>query len=143
MKENIILDCNIYNACRTNTMRAQVNGTHYDLALLAKISGAKFDDLIRDLQWCAENHETDSAILSVKNFAEALLSAYEIQEKSYKKKQNIEWRTGTPTESGIYLITLKEGHVDTSYWGECDGWEYREANIIAWCPIDNINPYKK
>lgn len=65
MKENIILDCNIYNACRTNTGRAQVNGTHYDLSLLAKISGARFDDLICDLQWCAENQQTESAILSI------------------------------------------------------------------------------
>ena len=51
--------------------------------MLAQISGAKFDDLIADLKWCAENKETSMAIETVQHFAEALLSAYEIQEKTY------------------------------------------------------------
>lgn len=79
---NITLD--IYNACRTNTGRAIKNNGHYNLPLLVQISGARFDDLIGDLQWCAENKEDELAIESIQKFAESLLSAYEIQSKTYK-----------------------------------------------------------
>lgn len=59
-------------------------------------------------------------------------------------KQMIQWKTGTPTENGIYLITLSSGYVDTSYWSECYGWEYCCAEaIVAWLSIDNIEPYKQ
>ena len=79
---NITLD--IYNACRTNTGRARKNNGHYDLPFLAKISGARFEDTLQELQWCAENHEDEFAVKTIQNLAEALLSAYEIQSKSYK-----------------------------------------------------------
>ena len=79
---NITLD--IYNACRTNTGRARKNNGHYNLPLLVQISGARFDDLIGDLQWCAENKEDELAIESIQKFAESLLSAYEIQSDTYK-----------------------------------------------------------
>lgn len=79
---NITLD--IYNACRTNTGMAVKNDGHYDLPFLAKISGARFEHVLEELQWCAENHEDEFAIQTVQNLAEALLSAYEIQSKSYK-----------------------------------------------------------
>ena len=81
---NITLD--IYNTCRNNTARAIKNNGHYNLSLLVQISGARFDDLIGDLQWCAENKEDELAINSIQKFAEALLSAYEIQSKSYNKE---------------------------------------------------------
>ena len=79
---NITLD--IYNACRTNTGRARKNNGHYNLPLLVQISGARFDDLIGDLQWCAKNKEDELAIESIQKFAESLLSAYEIQSDTYK-----------------------------------------------------------
>lgn len=79
---NITLD--IYNACRTNTGRARKNDGHYNLPLLAQISGARFDDLISDLKWCAENKEDTMAIETIRHFAEAVLSAYEIQRSTYK-----------------------------------------------------------
>ena len=83
MKSTITLTCDIYNACRTNTAMALTSDGHYDFQLLAKISGARFDTLINNLKWCAENKETSMAIETVQHFAEALLSAYEIQEKTY------------------------------------------------------------
>ena len=83
MKSSITLTCNIFNACRTNTARARKSDGHYNFQLLAQINGARFDDLIADLKWCAENKETSMAIETVQHFAEALLSAYEIQEKTY------------------------------------------------------------
>lgn len=85
MKSSVTLTLNIYNACRTNTGRALKNNGHYNFPLLAQISGARFEDLIKDLQWCAENKNDEWAIETVAKFAEALLSAYEIQSKTYKK----------------------------------------------------------
>ena len=49
MKSQITLTCDIYNACRTNTARARKSDGHYNFQLLVQISGAKFDDLIADL----------------------------------------------------------------------------------------------
>ena len=79
---NITLD--IYNACRNNTAMAATNYGHYDFKCLAKISGARFEHVLEELQWCAENHKDEFAIKAIQNLAEALLSAYEIQSKSYK-----------------------------------------------------------
>ena len=75
---NITLD--IYNACRTNTGRAIKNNGHYNFPILCKISGFNADDL----QWCAEHREDTFAIETIKHVAEALLSAYELQRKTYK-----------------------------------------------------------
>ena len=78
---NITLD--IYNACRNNTAMAATNDGHYDFKSLVKISGARFEHVLEELQWCAENHEDEFAVKAIQNLAEALLSAYEIQSKSY------------------------------------------------------------
>ena len=78
---NITLD--IYNACRNNTAMAATNDGHYDFKSLAKISGARFERVLEELQCCAENHEDEFAIKAIQNLAESLLSAYEIQSKSY------------------------------------------------------------
>ena len=84
MKNPVTIELDIYNACRTNTGRALSDKTkHYNLSFLAHISGARLDDVIADLQWCAENKEDDIAIEAIQHFAEALLSAYEIQSKTY------------------------------------------------------------
>ena len=84
MKNPVTIELNIYNACRTNTGMAFSDETkHYNLSFLAHISGAKFDNLMADLQWCAENKEDDIAIEAIQHFAEALLSAYEIQSKTF------------------------------------------------------------
>ena len=83
MKNSVKIELDIYNACRTNTGRAIKHNGHYNFPLLVQISGARFDDLISDLQWCAENKEDTIAIETIQHFAEALLSAYEIQSKTY------------------------------------------------------------
>ena len=80
---NITLD--IYNACRTNTGRARKNDGHYNFGILCNISGLRPDDLLIDLQWCAEHQEDGFAIEAIQHAAEALLSAYEIQAKTYKQ----------------------------------------------------------
>lgn len=82
--EKVTLELNIYNACRTNTARAfSKSDNHYNLLFLAQISGARFEDTLSDLQWCAEHKDDSSAIETIKHFAESLLSAYEIQRKTY------------------------------------------------------------
>lgn len=83
MKNPINITLDIYNACRTNTDRLIGRNGHYNFLLLVQNSGARFDELIKDLQWCAEHKEDEMAIESIQHFAEALLSAYEIQSKSY------------------------------------------------------------
>lgn len=85
MQNPISLTLDIYNACRTNTARARnTSDNHYNLSKLLNISGARFDDLVSDLQWCAEHKEDSLAIQAIQHFAEALLSAYEIQSETYK-----------------------------------------------------------
>ena len=84
MDSKITLHCDIYNSCRTNTTRALKSDGHYNFQLLAQISGANFNNLITDLQWCAEHKETQMAIDSIQHFAESMLSAYQIQEKTYQ-----------------------------------------------------------
>lgn len=82
--EKVTLELNIYNACRTNTGRAYSNElNHYNLPLLAQISGARFEDVLTNLDWCAKNKADKEAIETIQHFAEALLSAYEIQRKTY------------------------------------------------------------
>ena len=82
--EKVTLELNIYNACRTNTGRAYSNDSmHYNFPFLAQISGARFENTLSDLEWCAENKEDEMAIEAIQHLAEALLSAYEIQRKTY------------------------------------------------------------
>lgn len=64
----------------------------------------------------------------------------------------IQWQTGTPKETGTYLITFKyldEFHVvDVDRWcgvpdNYGDHWEkHYDVNVIAWCLIENIEPFK-
>lgn len=84
--EKVTLNLDVYNACRTNTGRARKSDGHYDLPFLAQISGARFDDSLSDLQWCAEHKEDGLAVEVIERLATALLSAYEIQRESYKEK---------------------------------------------------------
>lgn len=53
----------------------------------------------------------------------------------------IKWRTGEPKEEGFYIITLCGGVIVTDRWHK--GWENCSNDIvIAWCPINEIKPYK-
>ena len=80
-KVTITLDA--ARACRTNTGRCR-EGEHYNLRKLISLSGADFDLLINDLQFCAEQRADNDGIIAIRSFAEALLSAFEIQASTYK-----------------------------------------------------------
>ena len=84
MLEKATLNLDVYNACRTNTARALKSDGHYNLLFLVQISGARFEDCIGDLQWCAENKEDALAVEIIEKLATALLSAYQIQRETYK-----------------------------------------------------------
>ena len=60
----------------------------------------------------------------------------------------IKWRTGEPKEEGYYLVTFKSLDgltVETAGYDDY-GWEIYTSDycrIIAWCPLDEIKPYKE
>ena len=82
MKE-VTITLDVMRACRTNTSRCK-EGEHYNLRKLISLSGADFDLLIKDLQFCAEQRNDNDGIIAIRSFAEALLSAFEIQASTYK-----------------------------------------------------------
>lgn len=59
----------------------------------------------------------------------------------------IKWHTGEPKEGGYYLITTDSGRVITDLWRifpNRSNWEYRnKLDVIAWCPLNEIEPYKE
>lgn len=60
----------------------------------------------------------------------------------------IKWRTGEPKEKGLYLTTyrtLRENVVEPNIYEEY-GWDtYSDeyCKVIAWCPLNEIEPYKE
>ena len=88
MKNPVNITLDIYNAYRTNTGRAIKNNGHYNFPLLAQISGARFEDLIKALQWCAENKNDEWAIETIQHFAEALLSAMKYKARAIIVRTN-------------------------------------------------------
>ena len=85
MEKTINITLDYTNACRTNTSSA-IKGEQYDIKKLLSISGADFDILIKDIQFCAENRDDEEVVMVIKRFSEAVLSAYEIQSETYNKK---------------------------------------------------------
>lgn len=79
----VTITLDVARACRTNTGRCR-EGEHYNLRKLISLSGADFDLLINDLQFCAEQRADNDGIIAIRSFAEALLSAFEIQASTYK-----------------------------------------------------------
>ena len=58
----------------------------------------------------------------------------------------IKWQTGEPNETCSYLVTIK-GLCDTFVACSCysclNGWSHwKEDEIIAWCKLSDIEPYK-
>ena len=87
--ENVTINLNAWNACRTNTAMAQTNGYHFDLEKLIAISAGggnkPLAELVIDLDYYAKKGDSDGAVERIRGFAQAILSAYQIQESSYKE----------------------------------------------------------
>ena len=64
-------------------------------------------------------------------------------------KSTIEWKTGTPTNGGRYLIIVGNGIVTTDQWsfdsfqGKMDWVVYRNDEIKYWCEIKSISVCNK
>lgn len=60
----------------------------------------------------------------------------------------IQWQTGTPKEIGKYVITTKHHEVDVDMWSSIpdkygDHWNrHYDSDVMAWCLIENIEPFK-
>ena len=60
----------------------------------------------------------------------------------------IQWQTGIPKEMGKYLLTTKDYEVEVDMWfgvpnRDGDHWErHYDEDVIAWCMIEDIIPFK-
>ena len=63
-------------------------------------------------------------------------------------KNIIKWETGTPKHPGWYLITTKHHEVKVDRWMSKpdeygDHWyRHYDIDVIAWCKIESIEPFK-
>lgn len=76
---------------------------------------------------------------------EAFMDGVDYAER--KMKSQIKWQTGEPEEEICHLITLKTGIVIPAIWSQKEGWHsennlFRFYNVIAWCKLSDIKPYK-
>jgi hypothetical protein len=58
----------------------------------------------------------------------------------------IKWQTGEPKEEGDYLVSLKNGCVQSDVFGVLGRKKWLCFNsdfILAWCKLSDIEPYKE
>ncbi len=59
----------------------------------------------------------------------------------------IKWRTGLPDIEGEYLITEDNGDVSVDCWCVLEHYQYwaqhRDDEVVAWCKLSDIEPYKE
>ena len=59
----------------------------------------------------------------------------------------IKWQTGVPTVEGEYLVTEYNGDITYDCWCMLEHYQYwaqhRHDEILAWCPMNEIKPYKE
>lgn len=63
-------------------------------------------------------------------------------------ESKIKWRTEKATKSGRYLITTKTGVIvyailKSQYDGSLQWYYCKEEEILAWCKLSDIEPYKE
>jgi hypothetical protein len=62
-------------------------------------------------------------------------------------ESKIKWHTGFPNIEGEYLVTEDTGKVTVDYWCVVDHYQYweqhRDDEVVAWCSISEIEPYKE
>ena len=58
----------------------------------------------------------------------------------------INWQIEEPKEAGYFIVTDSEGKVKiAAYSPFLKGWYFQKQriyNIVAWCSLSNIEPYK-
>ena len=55
----------------------------------------------------------------------------------------IKWRTGEPKEYCFCIITDNHGICDIDVWDGEYWMVYHKDEVIAWCPLSEIEPYKE
>ena len=60
----------------------------------------------------------------------------------------IKWHTGEPKEPGSYLVSPTDGSIDFDFYNRSVEYyffwcQYEDDEIIAWCKLSDIKPYKK
>lgn len=56
----------------------------------------------------------------------------------------IKWQTGKPKESGSYIVTLRFGLIEEDSWNNIiQRWSRNNGEVIAWCKLSDIKPYKE
>ena len=59
----------------------------------------------------------------------------------------IVWHTGTPDKVGNYIVTGKSEEgifvVEDIFMSNNEWWVCGSCEVLAWCPISNIKPYKE
>ena len=79
----------------------------------------------------------------ITDLAEAIVKLGEHKTVNAINTSLIKWHTGEPKEVGEYIITNSDGIVDYNNWtGTMYGW-LDEVEVAAWCPISEIEPYKR
>lgn len=62
-------------------------------------------------------------------------------------KSIIKWQTGLPNIEGEYLVTEDTGDVVVDYRCVLEHYQYweqhRNDEVIAWCKLSDIEPYKE
>lgn len=57
----------------------------------------------------------------------------------------IKWQKGKPKEEGVYLVTTIFGEVKTSTYIKAKAIDFGvfSQDVIAWCKLSDIEPYKE
>lgn len=62
-------------------------------------------------------------------------------------KSIINWKQGTPEQSGRYLVTLTTGKVTAmefyNPYTSSPYWLDDEGEVVAWCDFKDVEPYKE
>lgn len=62
-------------------------------------------------------------------------------------KQVIKWQKGEPKERGSYIVYIKgldSNYVTCAVYVHETGWcHWKKEEIIAWCKLSEIEPYKE
>lgn len=63
------------------------------------------------------------------------------------KKSVIKWQTDLPDIEGEYLVTEDTGEITADCWCVLEHYQYwaqhRDSEVIAWCKLSDIEPYKE
>jgi phage gpG-like protein len=63
-------------------------------------------------------------------------------------ESKIKWQTGKPKEEGKYLVSAKNGNVLIDVYSKTlkygNHWVLvGDDNVVAWCSLSDIEPYKE